>query len=255
MKLTDTLKTMYPMFAVGAVLLFFLWKCAEVLAAVDHSIYADLLERYVQNGKVDYQGIQTEENRLDAYLKLLEQTDSDKLSRNERFAFYINAYNAYTIKLVLSAYPGITSIKDLGSLFQSPWRKKICRIDGEVVSLDHIEHDILRPVFQDPRVHFAVNCASKGCPPLSSEPYTGQKLDQQLDHAAQSFINDPQKNYLQEKTLYVSSVFKWFSEDFNNDVIGFIRRYAFGKLKTELTTKAGNIKVEYLEYDWLLNGK
>jgi hypothetical protein len=186
---------------------------------------------------------------------VLEATDSKKLSHNQRFAFYINAYNAWTIKLILTAYPDITSIKDLGSWLQSPWKKKICRIDGKLLSLDHIEHEILRPVFKDPRVHFAINCASRGCPPLRPEPYTGKKLDQQLTSATQAFLNDPQKTYLKNETLFVSKIFKWFAEDFNNDIDGFITKYATNPLKTQLTSTTGKVRVEYLDYDWSLNGK
>ncbi|MDX2497476.1 MAG: DUF547 domain-containing protein, partial [Desulfobacterales bacterium] len=109
------------------------------------------LEIYVQNGTVDYQGFKNEEAKLDQYLKVLEEIDTKKLSRDEQFAFYINAYNAWTIKLILTGYPGIKSIKDLGSIFKTPWEKRFARIDGDILTLDHIEHDILRPGFKDPR--------------------------------------------------------------------------------------------------------
>ncbi len=112
--------------------------------SMDHSIYTTLLKKYVNQGRVDYRGFKTEETKLDEYLKILEKTDSKNLSRNERFAFYINAYNAWTIKLILDGYPGVKSIKDLGSILKSPWKKKICRINGKVMTLDDIEHNILR---------------------------------------------------------------------------------------------------------------
>lgn len=162
---------------------------------------------------------------------MLEKIDTKTLSRDEQFAFYINAYNAWTIKLILTGYPGIKSIKDLGSIFKSPWKKKIARINEDIITLNHIEHDILRPKFKDPRVHFAINCASKGCPPLRSEPYQASVLDHQLDERTQAFINDFRRNRLEQQTLYVSSIFKWFSEDFNNDVVGFFLKYAQGDLK------------------------
>jgi len=221
---------------------------------IDNSLYAQLLNKYVKEGVVDYQGFKNEEEKLDQYLKGLENVDSKSLSRNERFAFYVNAYNAWTIKLILSAYPGVESIKDLGSLFKSPWKKKIVRVDGDVITLDNIEHDILRPDFKDPRVHFAVNCASKGCPPLRSEPYQGGILDQQLEEMTIAFINNPATNRLDGNTLYVSSIFKWFSEDFNDDVIGFFLKYAKGEIKKRLETNRDNIKIKYLDYDWTLNG-
>lgn len=224
-------------------------------AAVDHSIYADLLKRYVHQGNVDYRGFKMEEQELDKYLEVLENVDSKSLSGNEQFAFYINAYNAWTIKLILSGYPGVKSIKDLGNILKSPWKKKICRIDGDVVTLDDIEHHILRPRFKDPRVHFAINCAAMSCPPLASEPFLGSILDQQLDDATRAFINNPKRNYLEENTLYVSRIFKWFSEDFNDDVIGFFLKYAKGNLKKELEVKKNSIRIKYLYYDWSLNGK
>ena len=221
----------------------------------DYSIYAALLEKYVKKGQVDYLGFKAQEEKLDQYLKLLEKTDSDNLSGNEQFAFYINAYNVWTIKLILSGYPGVKSIKDLGNIFKSPWKKKICRIDGDVITLDDIEHKILRPRFKDPRVHFAINCAALSCPPLISEPYRGDTLDRQLDHSVRAFINNPQRNYLEDNTLYISKIFKWFPEDFNNDVIGFLIKYAKEDLKKELEAKRSKIKIKYLNYDWSLNGK
>jgi len=223
--------------------------------AIDNSLYAGLLKNYVKDGVVNYQGFKNEESVLDQYLKILQEVDSKILSRNEQFAFYINAYNAWTIKLILSGYPDVKSIKDLGSLFKSHWKKKICRIDGKIMTLDDIEHDILRPVFKDPRVHFAINCAAKSCPPLRSEPYRAGELDQQLDEMTGTFINDLESNRLENHTLYVSSIFKWFKEDFNNDIINFFLKYAKGDLKRQLEAKRGKIKVKYLDYDWSLNGK
>jgi hypothetical protein len=223
--------------------------------AVDNSLYADLLKKYVKEGVVDYQGFKNEEAKLDAYLKVLEKTDAGELSRNEQFAFYINAYNAWTIKLILTGYPGVKSIKDLGSIFKNPWKKEIVRIDGDVLTLDNVEHDILRPRFKDPRVHFAVNCASKSCPPLISEPYRGADLNEQLNSSTQSFLNNKKENYLQENTLYASRIFKWFNDDFNNDVVGFFMTFAEGDLKERLVANRDRIKVTYLDYDWSLNGK
>ena len=222
---------------------------------VDNSVYAELLKKYVNEGVLDYQGFKNEEGKLDQYLKVLEKTDSNKLSRNEQFAFYINAYNAWTIKLILSGYPGVKSIKEFGSIFKSPWKKKLARIDGDMVTLDHIEHGILRPKYKDPRVHFAINCASKGCPPLRSEPYQGDVLDEQLNEMARAFINNPKHNRLEGEKLYASRIFKWFKEDFNDDIVGFFQEYAQGDLKKGLDSNREEIKVKYLSYDWSLNGR
>jgi uncharacterized protein DUF547 len=228
---------------------------AIAVQGVDNSLYAGLLKKYVKDGVVNYRGLKNEESVLDKYLKILEEVDLKRLSRNEQFAFYINAYNSWTIKLILSGYPGVKSIKELGSLFKSPWKKKICRIDGKIIALDDIEHSILRPEFKDPRVHFAINCAAKSCPPLRSEPYRWGEIDQQLDEMTKAFINDLENNRLEDHTLYVSSIFKWFAEDFNEDIIGFFLKYANGELKEQLEVNKEKIRVKYLDYDWSLNGK
>ena len=227
----------------------------EQTAAVteDHVIWAELLNKYVKPGGVDYAGFKSAEEKLDQYLRVLEHTDLKTLSRDEQFAYYINAYNAWTIKLILSAYPGVKSIKDLGTFWKSPWEKKFVRINAELLSLDDIEHHILRPRFKDPRVHFAINCAAASCPPLRSEPYLGSPLDRQLDQATRSFINDPSSYRLEGDTFYVSRIFKWFAEDFNNDVLGFYLKYAREDLKKKLAEKKDVIQIKYLHYDWSLN--
>ena len=204
---------------------------------VDHGLFTELLGKYVRAGEVNYQGLKNEEATLDAYLTMLEAVDPQSLPRDEQFAFYANAYNAWTIKL------------------KSPWKKKIARIDGKVMTLDHIEHDILRPRFNDPRVHFAINCAAKSCPPLADEPFSGDTLDRQLDQLTRAFINDPTNNYLKGNVLYVSSIFKWFKTDFKDGIVNFFRKYAEGDLKTNLKAIENKVKVKYLDYDWSLNGK
>jgi len=222
---------------------------------VDHRPYEYLLGKYVSDGRVDYQGIQREEDLLDQYLTIIENVDTDRLTKDGQFAFYINAYNAWTIKLVLSGYPGINSIKDLGTLFRGPWKKRICRINGKVLTLDEIEHEILRPRFNDSRVHFAINCAAKSCPPLISVPYREETLNRQLDESASAFINNPARNRIEDTTLYVSAIFKWFRSDFNNDIAGFVLRYAQGDLKVRLETVGDRVRIEHLDYDWSLNDK
>ena len=221
--------------------------------AVDHSIYAELLKKYVINGKLDYAGFKSEEASLDRYLKLLETVDSETLARDEQFAFYANAYNAWTVKLILSRYPDLTSIKDLGSLFKSPWKKEIVRLDGKVMTLDNVEHDILRPRFKDPRVHFAINCAAISCPPLRPEPYRGHILSDQLNDSTRSFLNDPNSYKFDGNDFYVSRIFKWFAEDFNDDVLGFYLKYADNELKQKLEKNRENIEIKYMHYDWGLN--
>jgi hypothetical protein len=228
---------------------------AATEAGVDNRLYGELLKKYVSKGKVNYAGIKKEEAKLNQYLKILEKVDPDSLARDEQFAFYINAYNAWTIKLILTKYPDIKSIRELGFLNSGPWKKKLVRLRGGMVSLDHIENDILRPRFKDPRVHFAINCSAKSCPPLRPEPYRADILDQQLEDSTRSFINNPASYRLEGRDLYVSRIFKWFSEDFNEDILGFFLGYATGALKQKLETNREKINVKYLEYDWSLNGK
>jgi len=230
-------------------------QTAAASPVVDNTLYAGLLERHVHRGVVDYRGLKQEEPLLDRYLDVLAAVDPGRLATNARFAFYVNAYNAWTLKLILKHYPGISSIKDAGSFWQSPWKKKLARIDGDLLTLDEIENDILRPRFKDPRVHFAINCASKGCPPLYGVPFNGNDLDRQLDHVTRSFINDPARNRLEGSVLFVSRIFKWFREDFNDDIIGFFQTYAEGDLKAVLQAQGRDLDVRFLDYDWSLNGE
>jgi hypothetical protein len=200
--------------------------------AVDYGTYAELLQAHVRDGVVDYAGFKADEARLDDYLARNGRVNPESLSREDRFAYYINAYNAWTIKLILTGYPGVKSIKDLGGLLQSPWKKPFVKIDGRTLTLDEIEHSILRPQFKDARVHFAIVCASKGCPPLIAQPYRGAVLDDRFE---------------------VSSIFKWFGEDFGN-LFDFYIRYAQGDLKQALQSGRDRIRIGYLDYDWSLNG-
>ena len=238
-----------PILVVG-----FLASPVAAADTVDHSVFGDLLGKYVKNGRVDYAGFKADQAKLDQYLSDLEKVDPDTLSRNDQLAFYINAYNAWTIKLVLTGYPGLKSIKDLGSIFQSPWSKEFVRINGRTLTLDDIEQKILRPRFKDPRVHFAINCASKSCPPLIAEPYLGATIDAQLNKVTRDFINGPNNYRLDGDTLWVSSIFKWYAEDFNNDPAGFCLKYAEPPLKLALEKRGKRLHVNYLDYDWSLNG-
>jgi hypothetical protein len=235
------LMTSYPLFAGAA------------KGPVDHSIYGRLLKTHVIEGRVDYSGFKKDEAQLDAYLDALATIDPGALAKQEQMAFYINAYNAWTIKLILGAWPDLNSIKDLGGLFQSPWKKSFVKLRQGVVTLDHIEHNILRPRYKDPRIHFAINCASISCPPLLNAPYLGSELDRQLDKVTMKFINDPDSNFVKGDSLHVSKIFKWFKEDFNGDVSGFFKRYARGELKKQLDSRGSDVNIKYLPYNWGLN--
>ncbi len=243
-------------------LLGILWLCLHltsvgVAATGGDNAYAELLKTYVHDGRVDYRGLKQAEARLDLYLKYLARADPQALSRAGQMALYINAYNACTLKLILEHFEDgrpVRSIKRIGGFFTKPWDIRFCRVGGETLTLDEIEHDILRPVFKDPRVHFAVNCASLSCPPLISEPYREAILERQLDASTTVFINDPGSNYLEDGKLHVSRIFKWFAEDFPEGVIPFVLRFARGDLRERLNAAGDRISVRYLDYDWSLNG-
>ncbi len=218
--------------------------------------YAALLAAHVHDGVVDYAGLKGREKELDAYLEALTRVDPASLNREERFAYYINVYNAWTLKLILEHYPGIGSIKEAGSLLRSPWKRTFVRLKSGTVSLDDVEHGLLRPQFRDPRVHFAVNCASVSCPPLASAPYEGAGLDAALDAAARRFINNPANTFVKDGTLHVSRIFDWYGDDFGGrqGVWAFVRRYADPELAGKMDA-AKEQDLAYLPYDWSLNGR
>lgn len=165
-------------------------------------------------------------------------------SENEKLAFWINAYNAYTIQLIKKNYP-VKSIKDLGSLFSSPWSKEFISIMGKTMSLDNIEHDTIRKNYKEPRIHFAVNCASLGCPSLYQRAFTGAKLEKQLSAVEDHFLNNKEKNLMKGNILYLSKIFDWYGDDFEK--FGGPKRYFERKFEFKVSD------IEFLDYDWKLN--
>jgi len=209
--------------------------------AVSHEIWDQLLRNYVsKTGKVNYKGLKGEKGRLDTYIKLLsENKPNGEWSRNEQLAYWINVYNANTVKLILENYP-LKSITDLGK----PWDKKFILVGKTVYTLNQIENEIIRPVFQEPRIHFAVNCAAKSCPPLLNEAFTSEKLNSQLQKQTQAFINSS-SNSISTGKIELSKIFEWYGEDFG-DLAAFVQKYT-------QTTIRENAKVSFKEYDWALN--
>ncbi|WP_419176508.1 DUF547 domain-containing protein [Desulfosediminicola sp.] len=226
--------------------------------AVDlHSDWDQLLKKHVHQGEVNYTALKEDEKKLDVYLSRLDATNPGVLSRNDQLAYYINAYNAYTVKLILRNFISgrpVESIKDIGGLFSSPWSISFVHIGGLKMSLDDVEHEILRPRFNEPRIHFAINCAAKSCPPLISEAYTGAEVEKQLQRNTVSFLNDPKANYVAGNTLYVSKIFKWFGVDFGNDIGGFVKKYAAPEMLGAINGAGSDLQVRFLKYDWSLNG-
>ncbi len=178
-------------------------------------------------------------------------------------AFLVNAYNAFTVELILTRWPDLKSIKDLGSLLQSPWKKKFFVLLGEERHLDWIEHDQLRPRYKDPRVHAAVNCASIGCPALRPEAFTAPKLEAQFDDGMMRFMADRTRNRVAGGKLEVSLIFKWFREDFEQGWLGFAqargpvralcRRSSPTSPTSSTSCASGRLSPGFLDYDWSLN--
>ncbi len=207
---------------------------------------------------VDYAGLKKNPAPLNAYLDTLAavpESSFKKRNKDDQMAFLINLYNAATLKLVADHYP-VKSIKDIGGAAGGPWKQKVVRLFGKVETLDHIEHDLLRPNYKDPRAHFAVNCASIGCPALRAEPFQASKLDAQLDEQGRIFLRDASKNRLDagKKTLYLSSIFDWFKEDFTENsgsVEKFILLYVSDADRKVIGK--GGLAVKNNDYDWTLN--
>jgi hypothetical protein len=219
---------------------------------IDHGDWTQLLKRHVgENGMVHYEGIVGEEKLLNSYLELISNNPpSGKWSEEEKIAYWINAYNAFTVRLILDHFP-VQSIKDIAGdivMLNSPWDLKFFKIGGVDCDLNAIEHEILRKQFDEPRIHFAVNCASISCPVLRNEAYTGDLLDKQLDEQAIFFINDTSKNIIARDELKLSMIFNWFESDFtkNGDLKEFIQQY----ITVDLNPDAD---VSFLPYDWGLN--
>lgn len=226
----------------------------------DHGPWTALLGRYRRldrNGvaRVDYAAAKRAAQKpLAGYLKTLQATDPTKLSRPAAFAFWSNLYNAQTVALVLEAYP-VSSIKKVrGGLFGSgPWDEKVMRVAGRELSLDDVEHGILRPVWRDPRAHYAVNCAAIGCPNLQARAWAPASLEADLARAAREYVNHPRGAEIRRGRLVVSSIYEWFQADFGGSDRGVIKHlsaYAGSKLRDGLK---GIDRIADDEYDWSLN--
>ena len=240
-----------------------------------HAAWSALLKKHVvliDGGKASqlrYAGMAQDRGALKAYLGALASVNAaafDTFSKPQQMAFLINAYNAHTVELILTRYPKLASIKDLGSLIQSPWKKKIVPLLGATLSLDGIEHDMLRQRgrYDDPRIHFAANCASIGCPPLREEAYVAERLDAQLDEQALRFMSDRSRNRWNAANarLEVSQIFDWYGEDFKLGHRGITSPAAFyARFADQLADapedrkriRNQSVSVAYLDYDWKLN--
>ncbi len=241
-----------------------------------HAAWTTLLNKHVvvlrggQASQLRYAGMAADRAALKAYLDSLSAVSDATFkawSKPQQMAFLINAYNAFTVELILTRWPKLASIKDLGSLFQSPWKPKWVPLLGAKVSLDEIEHEMLRAPgrYDDPRVHFAVNCASIGCPALREEAFTPERLEVQLDEQTRRFMADRSRNRYdpQSGRLAVSKIFDWFGEDFRQGHRGitslgvFLARHAdqlADSAADRERIRGGKLEIGFLDYDWQLNG-
>ena len=236
-----------------------------------HAAWDGLLGRHVRwlpdgkQSRVAYAGLATDRGALKGVLdglSALTPATFAGFSRAQQMAFLINAYNAFTIELVLTEYPNLKSIKDLGSIVRSPWKKPFFRLLGEQRNLDWIEHEQLRARYQDPRIHTAIVCASIGCPALRPEAYTAERLDAQLEDGMRRFLGDRTRNRAGPGRLEVSAIFKWFREDFEQGHQGFRQlEDVFARYAMQLSDdpavqeqlRARRLAPQFLDYDWSLN--
>lgn len=240
-----------------------------------HAAWTALLKKHIvlinggQTSAADYQGFLTDRAALGRYLVQLSSVtkpEFDQFGSAQQQAFLINAYNAFTVELILTRYPDLKSIKDLGSLFSGPWSGKWIDLVGEVRGLDNIEHVMFREKggYDEPRVHFAVNCASIGCPMLREEAFTAVALDTQLEEQAQRFMADSSRNRYdaKSKTLYLSKIFDWYSVDFEQGHRGIDSLQTFARQHADQLTKDPAaraallnepVRIRFLSYDWHLN--
>jgi len=230
---------------------------------VDHSAWERFMAKYLVTShpsginRVEYGEVSAADKQtLKSYLDDLQQVPVSQLNRNEQKAYWINLYNAATLDIVLDHYPvsSITKVNLASGLFsRGPWEAKILKIEGQEVSLNDIEHRILRPIWKDPRVHYAVNCASIGCPNLQDRAYTSKNTEVLLEKGAREYINHPRGAAFEGKKLVLSSIYDWFQEDFGGSdqgVLRHLRRYAAPDLAGKLESFSG--RIDY-QYDWSLN--
>ena len=232
------------------------------VAAGVHAPFDRLLRAFVRDGAVDYRCFGRHATALDGYLAALASTDAGALSDDAALALWINAYNAFTIRLILSRYPRIKSIKDI----PRRWSRRDWVVGGRRYSLNDIEHAILRKEFVEPRIHFAIVCASASCPKLAPEAFVAERLDDQLTRAAREFLSDPVRGFRVEVErrgadggrvrVYLSSIFQWFRKDFEGragSLIDFVAPYVSPQDRAVLQRHRADVSIRFLAYDWSLN--
>lgn len=230
-------------------------------ARVDHSAWAAFLDEYLVDdhpsavNRVEYAGVSPEDRRsLDGYVAMLEQTAVSELNRDEQLAYWINLYNATTVKLILDNYP-VDSIRDIkpGPFASGPWDMDLLEVEGETLTLNDVEHRIIRPIWQDNRIHYAVNCASIGCPNLYPEPLTADNWDRVLEESAHAYTGHARGARFEGGRLVLSSIFDWYVSDFGGTFSGVVEHLVqYVDAETADRLQSYNGRVRY-EYDWSLN--
>jgi len=234
-------------------------RVADVRSGAVHEPFDALLKKYARPDGVDYNAWTMNEKdhrALDRYVRTLESVPisdlgEDAAAHDAALAYWINLYNAATLRLVLEDYP-VDSIKDLGGFLSSPWDRKLVTVEGTELTLNDIENRIIRAKFDEPRIHFALNCASRSCPPLRAGAFTGADLDTQLEEQARAFLSDRELNRVEGDHLRLSKIFDWYGGDFEKaagSVPAFVRPY----LKAAGEDPGADAKVKYFDYDWSLN--
>jgi hypothetical protein len=226
-----------------------------------HARFGRVLMAFVKDSNVDYAKLKTDPAELDAYLQEIRAVPAAEFARwseADRLALLINLYNAQTLRLITNHYP-LKSIRDIGTLPGAAWREPIVRQGGQVMTLDHLENKVIRVDYREPRIHFALVCAAVSCPPLRSEPYTGARLNAQLDEQTRVFLATAEKNRFDAKTdtLHLSQIFKWYADDFTKpagSLAAYVKPYLPEAQRNALTDPA-KVKVKYTEYDWALNAQ
>jgi hypothetical protein len=229
-----------------------------------HDLWQEVLQTHVdEQGRVSYKALAAEPDTLNRYLKVLATTQPDSLIQNGKLAYWINAYNAFTVKLILDHYP-LKSIRDI----KKPWDQKVWKAGGRLYSLNDIEHKILRKDFTEPRIHFAIVCASIGCPDLWNQAYRESSVGEELDAAAKRFLGSPKHLEVDFQTtliggqgavLKMSKIFKWFKKDFTaggkHSLQSFVLPYVDKASQVAIRSAGEDIKIKYLGYDWNLNDR
>ena len=235
--------------------------CTFNMGAADfdhsHAALDRVLKARVKNERVDYVGLKANSKDLDLWLRgasLVTEAQFNRWTQSQQLAFLINLYNAATLRMILDHYP-IKSIKDIGSFFKGPWKQEVVPMFGKTVTLEYLEHSVLRKKYAEPRIHFAIVCAAKGCPPLRGEAYVPDRLNEQLDEQGRIFLGTREKNRFEGGALYLSPIFKWFSEDFekkSGTVSKFVTPF-FAPPVAKQIASAGEPGIRYTDYDWSLN--